>query len=119
MCGARNARGFRLQFTPFPDGQGVTADFDCDRSFEGYPGVVHGGIVSALLDGAMTHCLFQSGRAGRTARLTVRFRHPVIVGRRAIVSARLVAVRGRVLDLTAELAQGGRIAAEAQGRFLG
>jgi acyl-coenzyme A thioesterase PaaI-like protein len=118
VCGSRNPRWFGLQFRPRPDDQGVTAEFGCDRSFEGYPGVVHGGVVSALLDGAMTHCLFHMGHVGRTARLSVRFRQPVVVGRPATLTARLTRARGRVLDLTAEITQGGRVVAEAQGRFL-
>jgi acyl-coenzyme A thioesterase PaaI-like protein len=35
---------------------GVEAHFDCSRIFEGYSHRIHGGVIAALLDGAMTNC---------------------------------------------------------------
>jgi len=43
-----------------------------------------------LLDAAMTHCLFARGVQGVTAKLDVKFRHPVRVGVQANVRARVV-----------------------------
>ena len=62
-----------LEFRVLADGS-VTASFDCGESFDGYGGMLHGGVVSAIADGAMTNSLFAYGIAAVTAELNVRFR---------------------------------------------
>lgn len=56
-----------------PDGA-VEASFACNKVFQGYPATLHGGIISGLLDGAMTNCLFAHGHASMTAEINIRFR---------------------------------------------
>ena len=53
VCGDEQAHGLGLTFVPSADGRGVEAVFDCRGRVEGYAGLVHGGVVSMLLDGAM------------------------------------------------------------------
>jgi acyl-coenzyme A thioesterase PaaI-like protein len=118
VCGSDNARGLRVRFTSGGNGDGSTAEFVCDSCFEGYPGVIHGGIVCTLLDAAMTHCLLRAGRSGRTARLTVRFEQAVLARGRASVSARMVRSRGRRVELAAMLTQDGATKAIASGVFM-
>lgn len=118
VCSRRNPRGLGLRFRPAADGCGVTAEFPCDADFQGYDGLIHGGVVSMLLDGAMAHCLFHQGRAGHTGELVVRFRQGVLVGHPATVSARLVRSKGRMHELSAELRQDGAVKAEATARFM-
>lgn len=43
--------GLRMDFQLRQDGS-VQAEFGCSSAFEGYRGIVHGGIVAALLDGS-------------------------------------------------------------------
>jgi len=117
VCGSENARGLRVPFRVLLDGS-VEAPFECAKRLEGYPEVLHGGIVAALLDGAMTNCLFAHGIAALTAELTVRYHHPVAIDREAIVRAWIRrSVRG-VYQMGAELRQDGRLAATAQAKFL-
>jgi acyl-coenzyme A thioesterase PaaI-like protein len=118
VCGAGNPRGLGLRFVASDDERRVEATFDCSEIFEGYVGVVHGGIVSAVLDGAMANYLFHLGCTAQTGGLSVRFRHPVLVGRRATVRAWLKRSRGRLHVLAAELEQDGQVKAVASGRFL-
>ena len=105
VCGAANPRGLRLCYAPW-DGNGVQAELDCDGSLEGYGGRLHGGIIAAVLDGAMTHCLFALGREAVTAELTVRYKHAVATGRPATVRARLERDRPPLYRLRAELPPG-------------
>ena len=118
VCAEANPRGLGLTFRPSPDGRGVETVFDCSEVFQGYAGLIHGGVVSALLDGAMAHCLFHAGRTAHTGNLSVRFRHPLLVGRPARVRARLDKSRGRAHFLAAELEQDGTVKAVASATFL-
>jgi acyl-coenzyme A thioesterase PaaI-like protein len=117
VCSAANGRGLRLEFRTCEDG-GVQATFDCREGYEGYPSVLHGGVVSTLLDGAMTNCLFAHGHPGVTAEITVRCRHPVRTGRTATVRAWIEHRSPRLHVLRAELTQDGQLKATARGKFM-
>lgn len=117
VCGCCGAASLCLDFQVQPGG-GVEAGFGCEERFAGYDGMLHGGVISALLDGAMTNCLFALGLAGVTAELNVRFRHPVEVGRPASVAARVVRRSDPLFVLEAELTQDGVRKATATGKFM-
>jgi uncharacterized protein (TIGR00369 family) len=56
-CGPANPQGLHLVFTTDtsdPNNITATAHFQLDRMHEGPPGYIHGGIVAALLDEAMS-----------------------------------------------------------------
>ena len=50
-CGDDNPIGLRLRFTP--SGEGVKASFIPSAEHQGFQEVVHGGIISTVLDEAM------------------------------------------------------------------
>lgn len=117
VCSPDNPHGLQLVFAPAPDG-GVQAEFACADRYVGYPGYVQGGIVAALLDGAMTNTLFARGQAALTAEMTVRYLEPLLIGRPALVQARLERAGTRLQVLTAEVVQEGRTKASARGKFI-
>jgi uncharacterized protein (TIGR00369 family) len=117
VCGQKHAQGLQVAFTACEDGS-VRAHFECARLFEGYPQQLHGGIICALLDGAMTNCLFAHGHVAVTAELTVRFSRPVRIGLDALVTARVLAKGTRLFRLEAEMAQDGDIVARATAKFM-
>jgi acyl-coenzyme A thioesterase PaaI-like protein len=116
-CAPRNGRGLKMQFSAVENGA-VEGFFACEEDFSGYPGYLHGGIVSSLLDSAMTHCLMARGTPGLTGKLEVRFFKPVLIGHLATVRARWEKSRGPVHFLCAELLQNEEIQAKASGRFV-
>ncbi|MBU0639223.1 MAG: PaaI family thioesterase [Planctomycetes bacterium] len=117
VCGRDNHQGLQLEFRAAADGS-VRATFDCRPAYEGYADVLHGGVIAALLDGAMTNCLFAHGRPGVTAELTVRFRHPVRTGRAAAVRASIERCCPPLHVLKADLTQDGQVKATACGKFM-
>lgn len=117
VCNGRDSGGLDLEFVLAPDG-GVRAGFACAPAYTGYPGYVHGGIVSSLLDGAMTNALFAAGCAALTAELTVRFLEPLRVGEPAEVAGRVVRSRSRLHETEAEVVQDGRTKATARAKFI-
>ena len=117
VCGTANDHGLHVQFTQLDDG-GVQGVFDCDSAFEGYPGKIHGGIISALLDGAMTNCIFARGDVGVTGELKVRYRHPVVVDRAATVHGWIKRVSAPLYITEAELVQDGQVKVTATAKFM-
>ena len=117
VCGPANGHGLGLDFHLAHDGA-VEASFACAPVFAGYPGILHGGIICTLLDGAMTNCLFAHGLAAVTVDLHVRFRHPAAVNLPATVRAWLDAADSLIHRLEAEVVQHGQIVATAKARFV-
>jgi uncharacterized protein (TIGR00369 family) len=117
VCGSASDNGLHLEFVLQDDGT-VAAVFDCHHAYQGYPHILHGGVVSSLLDGAMTNCLFAHGYTALTAELNVRFRHPVVTGKAAALRARIMQSRRPLHQLEAECLQGGEIMAIGSGKFL-
>ena len=117
VCSSTNNKGLHLEFVSSNDGA-VTATFQCDEAFEGYPGVLHGGVISSILDGAMGHCMFARGQASVTAEMTIRFRHSVVTNQDATVSARIARSSHPLYLLEAEIIQAGQVKVTAKAKFL-
>lgn len=117
LCGHENPQGLMLEFRVLADGR-VEAAFSCASPYQGYTGYLHGGIIAALLDSAMTNCLFAHGKAALTGELNVRFLKPVALRRAAIVSARLMEASTSLFRMEATLRQNGRLMATATARFM-
>ncbi|RPI47161.1 MAG: PaaI family thioesterase [Chloroflexi bacterium] len=117
VCGRQNARGLGVRYAPQPDGS-CTGTFDCDASFQGYDGVLHGGVVAALLDGAMAHCLLYRERVAHTGNFSMRFRHPVLVGQPVTVRGFLLRSRIGAHVMSAELSQEGCLKVTASATFI-
>ncbi len=116
VCSLRNPQGLQVRFQRAADG-GIEGVFACQREFEGYAGLIHGGVISSLLDGAMTHCLLAEGHQALTGDLRVRFRQPVIVGREAVIHAEIVKTFGPLYVVQSTLTQDGSVKAQATGKF--
>ncbi len=117
VCSPDHPCGLCLRFVAGADDT-VVAEFEFDPAVEGYVGWPHGGITSAVLDGAMTNWLFAHGLTGVTAELKVRFRHPVVLGELAVVTARLKNASHPLYELEASIIQSGQLKVRAIGRFM-
>lgn len=86
----------------------------------GYDGVVHGGILFALLDDVMANWLYLRGEVCFTAKAEIRYRHPVSVGETLSLEGRLLERRGRrvVLEGKGLRLQDRQIVIEATGTFM-
>jgi len=116
-CGDLNPKGLKLAFR-LEDGVAV-AEFDPDPQHQGYPGLMHGGLVATILDEAMGWAIYGEGAWAMTARMQVRFRRSVPLDRRLRVSARVTNQRHRLVLARAELRdEGGTLLAEGEGAFL-
>ena len=118
-CGARNPHSLGLIFRR--EGEEIVADFTPDARYQGFPGVVHGGVLATLLDEALERYSVTAGRWLMTARLEVRYRQAAPVGRPLRIAARLVSARARALVAVGTIAladEPGSVVAEATGTFL-
>lgn len=116
-CGPDNPDGLHLTFEF--DGDALVTRHRFEPRFQGYREVVHGGLISTVLDETMVTLLNRMGLLAMTAELTVRFLEPVPVGVDVTVAASLAESRRNVHRVTAEATlPGGTVAARAEGRFI-
>jgi len=116
-CSLENSFGLGLEFF-VRDDKGVQSEFACSRIYQGYPGFLHGGISSLLLDSAMANCLFAHQKSGVTARLIVRFLLPVAIDQRALVKAWIREYEPPLYVLEAQLEQNGQALVKASAKFI-
>jgi len=82
VCGRENPYGLKLHFYETQPGE-VTVDYTVPEQYQGYPGVVHGGVVAALLDEVLgrTQMGGYPPRFMFTAKLEVRYHQNVPIGK--------------------------------------
>jgi acyl-coenzyme A thioesterase PaaI-like protein len=84
-CGKRNPCGLKLEFEW--DGKVATSSFTPTEFHQGWRGIIHGGILSSLLDEAMGYVACFERVAGVTAAIEVRFKRPVRIGEPLTITA--------------------------------
>lgn len=117
VCGQSSQCGLGLRFAARPGG-GVEARFECQAHMQGYDGVLHGGITSSLLDGAMTNCLFARSLVAVTAEIKVQYRHQITLDRPMIVSAHVTRSHAPLHVVEANIVQDECVKAKATGKFM-
>ncbi len=98
VCGEDNPSGLHLKFSLL-DGM-VRTEFIPGKIHQGYKDIVHGGIISALLDEAMVKAALLQGMPVVTAEITVRFRNPLAAGEAVIVEAAIIKSNKRIIETT-------------------
>ena len=117
LCGSENSKGLQLKFRMDESGD-VVADFACEADYMGYPGIVHGGVIAAMIDSAMSNCLFARRMNGVTAEYTIRYHQPLRLHQSAVVRARVDKEGRRLYLLSGDVMQGGKIVAAAHAKFM-
>ena len=116
-CGPANAIGLHLHFEEA--GGGVVAEFEPKLEHQGWDGVMHGGLVSVLLDEAMAWAAAAKTQMYYTGRLQVRYRKPVQTGQPVRLHGWITRDRGRTLETRAEVRDAdGQTLAEAEALFI-
>lgn len=115
VCGLENPLGLHLAFYEDDDGS-VICQFTPPQEYQGYPGWLHGGITTALLDEVLGRAAIARDLWVATAKLEVRYRHPIPLGRPITIRGELTRVRSRAVEGRAEVhLADGTLAAEAEG----
>lgn len=115
-CGANNGLGLGLKFHKHEDGT-VFGNFFADPKFEGYSGIIHGGIIATLLDSAMTHCLLMKDIPALTGRLSIKYSTPIRTGTVVKLEARIVGQFHEMFILQGKAWVDGKRVASAEAKY--
>lgn len=96
VCGEKNPSGLHIQFN-LHDGK-VYAEFIPQKIHQGYKDIVHGGILSTLLDEAMVKVALLQGMPAVTAEINVRFKNSLLIGEKAIIEAEILQINKKIIE---------------------
>jgi uncharacterized protein (TIGR00369 family) len=118
VCGQSHPRGLRVRFFAGSFGQ-VHARFTPDCTQTGYDDIVHGGVISTLLDELLGWpIVLQTGRLAYTGELTVRFVRPVLAGQTYLATAQPGTDQGRYWEGEGNIQdEAGKVCARAKGKY--
>lgn len=116
-CGKRNKFGLRLNIEG--DRSRVKINFTPKKIHQGYKGVLHGGIMSTLLDEAIAWVALKNDLRVLTCELNIRLKKLAKIGEPIFVEAKLDDVKRRVVVASAVAKdEEGAILAKAKGKLL-
>lgn len=121
VCGLKNSFGLHTTFYEL-DNKELLAIFKPRDEHQSYPGRLHGGIISTILDETMGRAIMVQSEGeiwGVTIELQVRFKKPVPLDEELRVIGRITKDSSRFFEGTGELLlQDGTVAAAGQGKYL-
>jgi uncharacterized protein (TIGR00369 family) len=115
VCGLESQVGLKMRFTDNGVDE-VRSVYTVDQKYQGYPGIVHGGVVAAMLDEAAGRIVLIDNptRFFVTAKMEIRYRQPVPTETELVIVGRMVRDRRRLIETHSEIhLPDGVIAAEA------
>ena len=102
VCGIENPIGLKLKFYTDDEGRCI-ARFRPKPEHQGYPGHLHGGIISTLLDEVMGRVLLHQEVWAITGRLEVRFGNPVPLDQELTIIGELTRSRSTAYEARGEI----------------
>ena len=118
-CGKKNEKGLQLEFSFFEQEKRIETTFLPSEHYQGWKGVVHGGIMATVLDEAMAKLVHRLGYHGVTASLDVRYKDVAKTMEPFTVSAEVAKHSKRLMFTKAVASRGdGKVVAEARAKLM-
>ena len=89
MCGSNNRIGLNLNFELDRENHQASCSTVISDEYQGWDGIIHGGIIASILDGSMVYACKSMDLACITAELTVRYKKPVPVNTQVKIIAKV------------------------------
>ena len=121
VCGLKNVAGLKASFYETDDGA-LVATFTPGAVHQSYPGRLHGGIASTILDETIGRAVMIGSKEevwGVTLELTVEYKKPIPLDGELRAVGRITEQNTRFFSGTGEiLLPDGTVAVLAQGRYM-
>ncbi len=114
-CGRNNPIGLKLSF--IKNGDTIRTEFTPDKTHQGWPGLLHGGILGTLLDEAMSNIVYATGNTCLTASIDIRIRQPIKVEVPLVITARITRHRKKLIETEGQVClKDGTVVAESTAK---
>jgi acyl-coenzyme A thioesterase PaaI-like protein len=120
VCGKENPLGLKIKVKYQDEEMAAETELSFPREYQGWAGVIHGGLLSTLLDEMMAHAVWRFAGPGMTLGMEVRFHAPLEPEERVKVRGVLKTLNGSRRQAAAEIIRvsDGRRIASGTSRFL-
>jgi uncharacterized protein (TIGR00369 family) len=116
VCGDKNNKGLNVRF--YSSDRKAKAEYTPKREFQGYRDILHGGIISTLLDEVMIQAIIAQGILTFTTQIEVKFKKPARIGEKLLLEGEIIEDKGKIIVTKGEMAkEDGTIVAVATGKF--
>ncbi len=116
VCGDKNEYGLRVDF--FCDDGVSRAEYVAEEKFQGYRNLLHGGIISALLDEVMIKAVIAKGILAVTVEIEVKFIKPVKIGEKLFLEGKVTEEQKKMFTAKGTVTNSkGEIVATGKGKF--
>lgn len=116
-CGPKNPIGLKLDFAF--DGSTIKTVCTPRKEHQGYKNIVHGGIISTLLDEVMVNLAIKMAIPAVTVQMNIRLKKALMVGKEIKVSAEITRDTKKILEAYAKaVTSDGTIIADATGKMM-
>ena len=116
-CGRKNPIGLKLNFKW--DGKTARTEFTPARFYQGWPGLLHGGIIATLLDEAMSYAVRFNGLDFLTARIQTNYKRPIKIEESLVIAGSIIRKKGRYIEAKASVSlSDSTVMAEGTGTFV-
>lgn len=116
VCGKNNPDGLHFNFENSTEG--VISKINFPERFQGWEGIVHGGILSTAIDEVMIKAAAKEGIMCVTAEMKIRFKTPCLTGKDYILSGRIVENNNKLIQTKGKITDAGnRVIAEGTGKL--
>jgi uncharacterized protein (TIGR00369 family) len=119
VCGTANPHGLKLTFSFDEKNEEMVSRTVFPKHFQGWEGVLHGGLISTVMDEIMIKAAHHKGFKCVTAELNIRFKKPALLkkeftikGKVTEIDRRLIRTEGKIID------SDNIIIATANGKFV-
>ncbi len=119
VCGINNEFGLKSSFYEMEDNE-LVGIFEPKKSHQGYPGRLHGGIASTILDETIGRAILIKDKNiwGVTVDLNLKFRKPIPLDQPVKVIAKLTNENSRFFEGEGKIVlENGDIAVSAKGKY--
>jgi len=116
ICGDKNPFGLNVEFYQ-KDGK-VVGEYVAQDRFQGYKNILHGGILSSLLDEVMIKSILAQDILTLTCEMKIRFRKPVKIGERLFLEGISTGNKDKIFLAEGKITnEDGEVVATAEGKF--
>ncbi|OHB27285.1 MAG: acyl-CoA thioesterase [Desulfuromonadaceae bacterium GWC2_58_13] len=117
VCGSENAAGLKAHFDIDHVRHRAICTIRIKDIYQGWKGMVHGGIIAALVDEAGIYACRSFGEHFVTAELNIKYKAPVPIDQDLIVSAEVIESRRRIFSVVGKIELAGKVLVESQSRI--
>lgn len=117
-CSPRNDNGLKMRF--FHDGDDIVCKWEPQKRFEGWTGIIHGGIQATLIDETGEWYVFTKiGRSAVTLNLDIRYKKPLLSSNGTItIRASLIEAQKGIAEMDIRVYDGlNTLCTVAKGKF--